>query len=100
MNEKLNVIEKTVAKPVNDENDENDSSDEEDKLATLPLTTLEQLEQLERDLKRDTMFNKLVIVYNFFITYHASICYLLGLHRYWGLKNWEKETPNTPWVTT
>jgi hypothetical protein len=61
MNEKLNVIEKKVEKPIADEITK-DSSDEEDELS-LPITTLEQFEILERDLERDkSMFNKLVSV--------------------------------------
>ena len=81
MNDKLNVIEKTVAKPVVAEN-ENYSSDEEDFLATLPLTNIEQFEKFERDLEQDkAMFNKLVsyLPFLYLVTRHALILSILCL---------------------
>ena len=81
MNDKLNVIEKTVAKPVVAEN-ENYSSDEEDFLASLPLTNIEQFEKFERDLEQDkAMFNKLVsyLPFLYLVTRHALILSILFL---------------------
>ena len=81
MNDKLNVIEKTVAKPVVAEN-ENYSSDEEDFLASLPLTNIEQFEKFERDLEQDkAMFNKLVsyLPFLYLVTRHALILSILCL---------------------
>ena len=60
MNEKLNVLEKAVIKPVAVADDNIGSSDEEDGLSTLPITNLETFEKMETDLQEKLLFNKLV----------------------------------------
>lgn len=56
INEKLNVIEKTI-KPVSD----NEAEELDENLDCLPLTSLEQLHSFEKVLKQDkNIYNKLV----------------------------------------
>lgn len=63
MNEKLSVLEKTMAKPVAEV-----SEDEDDDLSFLPVKSLDDFEKLERNLKQNKdVFRKLVCFYFIYI---------------------------------